>query len=73
VKTPISAMSVRVPEKDRWCGTRGKFMRLKGVRVTKASKHAKMGVRVMPINSNVMNINDVNSNVVNSNVDEQSR
>ncbi|GJW14124.1 DNA-binding WRKY transcription factor [Tanacetum coccineum] len=23
VKTPISAMIVRVPEKDRWCGTRG--------------------------------------------------
>ncbi|GKD20629.1 hypothetical protein Tco_1222332, partial [Tanacetum coccineum] len=24
VKAPISAMIVRVPEKDRWCGTRGK-------------------------------------------------
>ncbi|GJS17289.1 hypothetical protein Tco_0411761 [Tanacetum coccineum] len=46
VKAPISAMIVRVPEKDRWCGTRGKFVRWKGVRVTKASKRAKMGVRV---------------------------
>ncbi|GJR28628.1 hypothetical protein Tco_1104860 [Tanacetum coccineum] len=27
VKAPISAMNVRVPEKDRWCGTRSKFMR----------------------------------------------
>ncbi|GJR37022.1 hypothetical protein Tco_1212706 [Tanacetum coccineum] len=45
VKAPISAMIVRVPEKDRWCGTRGKFVRWKGVRVTKASKRAKMGVR----------------------------
>ncbi|GKC67736.1 hypothetical protein Tco_1100334, partial [Tanacetum coccineum] len=27
VKAPISAMIVRVPEKDRWCGTRSKFMR----------------------------------------------
>ncbi|GKC06812.1 hypothetical protein Tco_0998422, partial [Tanacetum coccineum] len=27
VKAPISTMIVRVPEKDRWCGTRGKFMR----------------------------------------------
>ncbi|GJX23149.1 ABC transporter B family member 25, mitochondrial-like protein isoform X1 [Tanacetum coccineum] len=34
-------MNVRVPEKDRWCGTRGKFVRWKGVRVTKASKRAK--------------------------------
>ncbi|GJZ31494.1 hypothetical protein Tco_0576541 [Tanacetum coccineum] len=33
VKTPISAMIVRVPEKDRWCGTREKFVRWKGVRV----------------------------------------
>ncbi|GJU81979.1 hypothetical protein Tco_1284344 [Tanacetum coccineum] len=32
VKAPISAMIVRVPEKDRWCGTRGKFVRWKGVR-----------------------------------------
>nr|GFA71120.1 hypothetical protein [Tanacetum cinerariifolium] len=45
VKAPISAMIVRVPEKDRWCGTRGKFVRWKGVRVTKASKHAYVGVR----------------------------
>ncbi|GKF77727.1 hypothetical protein Tco_0230197, partial [Tanacetum coccineum] len=29
-----------LPEKDRWCGTRGKFVRWKGVRVTKASKRA---------------------------------
>ncbi|GJS51997.1 hypothetical protein Tco_0625359 [Tanacetum coccineum] len=27
VKAPISTMIVSVPEKDRWCGTRGKFMR----------------------------------------------
>ncbi|GJZ91910.1 hypothetical protein Tco_0663975 [Tanacetum coccineum] len=27
VKAPISAMIIRVPEKDRWCGTRGKFVR----------------------------------------------
>ncbi|GJW66489.1 hypothetical protein Tco_0120913 [Tanacetum coccineum] len=27
VKAPISAMIVRVPEKHRWCGTRGKFVR----------------------------------------------
>ncbi|GJY62963.1 hypothetical protein Tco_0464423 [Tanacetum coccineum] len=45
VKAPISAMNVRVPEKDRWCGTRSKFMRWKGVRVTKASKRAKVGVK----------------------------
>ncbi|GJW24749.1 hypothetical protein Tco_0038560 [Tanacetum coccineum] len=45
VKEPISTMIVSVPEKDRWFGTRGKFVRWKGVRVTKASKHAKMGVR----------------------------
>ncbi|GJZ69365.1 hypothetical protein Tco_0632915 [Tanacetum coccineum] len=45
VKAPISAMIVRVPEKDRWCGSRGKFVRWKGVRVTKASKCAKMGDR----------------------------
>nr|GEX72380.1 DNA glycosylase [Tanacetum cinerariifolium]GEX75945.1 DNA glycosylase [Tanacetum cinerariifolium] len=31
--------------RERWCGTRGKFVRWKGVRVTKASKRAKMGVR----------------------------
>ncbi|GJW01382.1 uncharacterized mitochondrial protein-like protein [Tanacetum coccineum] len=42
VKAPISAMIVRVPEKDRWCGTRGKFVRWKGVRITKASKRAKV-------------------------------
>ncbi|GJY31251.1 hypothetical protein Tco_0414746 [Tanacetum coccineum] len=27
VKAPISTMIVSVPEKDRWCGTRGKFVR----------------------------------------------
>ncbi|GKF01431.1 hypothetical protein Tco_0028354 [Tanacetum coccineum] len=42
VKAPISMMIVRVPEKDRWCGTRGKFVRWKGVRITKASKRAKV-------------------------------
>ncbi|GKD37626.1 hypothetical protein Tco_1257833 [Tanacetum coccineum] len=41
VKAPISTMIVSVPEKDRWCGTRGKFVRWKGVRVTKASKRTK--------------------------------
>ncbi|GKD57227.1 hypothetical protein Tco_1290614 [Tanacetum coccineum] len=45
VKAPISTMIVRVPEKDRWCGTRGTFVRWKGVRVTKASKRANVGVR----------------------------
>ncbi|GKE39489.1 hypothetical protein Tco_1462894 [Tanacetum coccineum] len=45
VKAPISMMIVRVPEKDRWCGTRGKFVRWKGLRITKASKHAKVIVR----------------------------
>ncbi|GKE33143.1 hypothetical protein Tco_1452465, partial [Tanacetum coccineum] len=40
VKAPISVMIVRVPEKDRWYGTRVKFVRWKGVRVTKASKRA---------------------------------
>ncbi|GJT52428.1 hypothetical protein Tco_0978585 [Tanacetum coccineum] len=30
VKALISTMIVRVPEKDRWCGTRGKFVRWKG-------------------------------------------
>nr|GEU36105.1 ribonuclease H-like domain-containing protein [Tanacetum cinerariifolium] len=38
VKAPVSSMIVKVPEKDKWCGTRGKFVRWKGVRVTKASK-----------------------------------
>ncbi|GJX89988.1 hypothetical protein Tco_0343314 [Tanacetum coccineum] len=33
VKTSISEMIVRVPEKDIWCGTRGKFVRWNGVRV----------------------------------------
>nr|GEV12812.1 putative ribonuclease H-like domain-containing protein [Tanacetum cinerariifolium] len=28
-------------DKDRWCGTRGKFVRWKGVRITNASKRAK--------------------------------
>ncbi|GKC45721.1 hypothetical protein Tco_1063443 [Tanacetum coccineum] len=45
VKAPISAMIIRVPEKDRWCGTSGKFVRWKGVRITKASKRAKVIVR----------------------------
>ncbi|GJX04229.1 hypothetical protein Tco_0190145 [Tanacetum coccineum] len=45
LKAPISMMIVMVPEKDRWCGTRGKFVRWKCVRVTKASKRAKVGVR----------------------------
>ncbi|GJS25840.1 hypothetical protein Tco_0486460 [Tanacetum coccineum] len=45
VKAPISAMIIRVPEKDRWCGTRGKFVRWKGVRITKASKRATVIVR----------------------------
>nr|GEX86448.1 hypothetical protein [Tanacetum cinerariifolium] len=45
VKAPISMMIVMVPEKDRWCGARSKFVRWKGVRVTKASKRAKVGVR----------------------------
>nr|GEW45231.1 hypothetical protein [Tanacetum cinerariifolium] len=31
VKAPISMMIVNVPEKDRWCGARGKFMPWKGV------------------------------------------
>ncbi|GJT10327.1 hypothetical protein Tco_0857369, partial [Tanacetum coccineum] len=42
VKALISMMIVRVPEKDRWCGARGKFVRWKGVRVTKASKRTKL-------------------------------
>nr|GEU58158.1 ribonuclease H-like domain-containing protein [Tanacetum cinerariifolium] len=45
VKVSISMMIVRVHEKDRWCGTRGKFVWWKGVRVTKASKRTKVGVR----------------------------
>ncbi|GJU22936.1 hypothetical protein Tco_1156278 [Tanacetum coccineum] len=32
VKAPIPMMIVRVPEKDRWCGMRAKFVRWKGVR-----------------------------------------
>nr|GEV25280.1 hypothetical protein [Tanacetum cinerariifolium] len=43
-EAPISTMIVSVHEKDRWCGTRGKFVLWKGVRVTKASKHAKVDV-----------------------------
>ncbi|GJW41228.1 adenine phosphoribosyltransferase 5 [Tanacetum coccineum] len=31
VKAPISTMIVSVSEKDRWCGTRGKFVRWKAV------------------------------------------
>nr|GEZ75788.1 hypothetical protein [Tanacetum cinerariifolium] len=42
LKAPTSMMIVRVPEKDRWCGVRGKLVRWKGVRVTKASKRAKV-------------------------------
>ncbi|GJV25271.1 hypothetical protein Tco_1377966 [Tanacetum coccineum] len=38
-------MIVSVPEKDRWCGARGKFVWWKGVRVTKASERANVGVR----------------------------
>nr|GEZ18716.1 hypothetical protein [Tanacetum cinerariifolium] len=37
---------LKIPEKDRWRGTRGKFVWWKGVRVTNASKRAKVGVRV---------------------------
>ncbi|GKB75945.1 hypothetical protein Tco_0942840 [Tanacetum coccineum] len=33
VKAPVSTMIVSVPEKDRWCGARGKFVWWKGVRV----------------------------------------
>nr|GEU40751.1 hypothetical protein [Tanacetum cinerariifolium] len=51
VKALISMMIVSVPEKDRWCGTRGKFVLWKGVRVTKASKRAKVGVRVLRHNT----------------------
>ncbi|GJU19578.1 hypothetical protein Tco_1152920 [Tanacetum coccineum] len=43
VKAPISTMIVSIPEKDRWCGTRGKFVWWKGVRVTKASKRVNVG------------------------------
>ncbi|GKC91794.1 hypothetical protein Tco_1152443, partial [Tanacetum coccineum] len=46
VKAPVSTMIVSVPEKDRWCGARGKFVWWKGVRVTKASERANVGVRV---------------------------
>nr|GEU60957.1 hypothetical protein [Tanacetum cinerariifolium] len=35
VNAPISTMIVSVPEKDRWRGTRGKFVWWKGVRITK--------------------------------------
>ncbi|GKC11355.1 hypothetical protein Tco_1008137 [Tanacetum coccineum] len=45
VKASISMMIVSVPEKYRWCGARGKFVWWKGVRVTKASKCAKVGVK----------------------------
>ncbi|GKB06649.1 hypothetical protein Tco_0834882 [Tanacetum coccineum] len=31
VNAPISAMIVKVPGKDRWCGTRGKFVQWKSV------------------------------------------
>ncbi|GJV67236.1 ribonuclease H-like domain-containing protein [Tanacetum coccineum] len=45
VKALISMMIVSVPEKDIWCGTKGIFVWWKGVRVTKASKRANVGVR----------------------------
>ncbi|GJZ25249.1 RNA-directed DNA polymerase, eukaryota [Tanacetum coccineum] len=45
VKAPVSRMIISVPEKDRWCGARGKFVRWKGIRVTKASERANVGVR----------------------------
>ncbi|GKE41220.1 hypothetical protein Tco_1464625, partial [Tanacetum coccineum] len=51
VKAPVSMMIVSVPKKDRWCGTRGKFVRWKGVRVTKASKCANVGIRVLRPNT----------------------
>nr|GEV92331.1 RNA-dependent RNA polymerase 6-like [Tanacetum cinerariifolium] len=38
VKASISIMIVKILEKDRWCGMRGKFVWWKGVRVSKASK-----------------------------------
>nr|GEV61616.1 hypothetical protein [Tanacetum cinerariifolium] len=49
----ISMMIVSVLEKDRWFGTRGRIVQWKGVRVTKASKRAKMGVRGWLDTSNV--------------------
>ncbi|GJX97568.1 hypothetical protein Tco_0353366 [Tanacetum coccineum] len=49
VKAPVSTMIVSVPEKDRWCGARGKFVWWKGVRVTKASERANVGVRVFEL------------------------
>ncbi|GJT27580.1 hypothetical protein Tco_0907855 [Tanacetum coccineum] len=45
VKAPVSTMIVSIPEKDRWYGARGKFVWWKGVRVTKASECANVGVR----------------------------
>nr|GEV13402.1 cytochrome P450 734A1-like [Tanacetum cinerariifolium] len=51
VKASISMMIVSVLEKDRWRGTRGKFVQWKVIRVTKASKHAKVGVRVLRPNT----------------------
>ncbi|GJW24075.1 hypothetical protein Tco_0037886 [Tanacetum coccineum] len=45
VKAPVSTMIVSVPKKDRWCDARGKFVWWKGVRVTKASERANVGVR----------------------------
>ncbi|GJS77496.1 hypothetical protein Tco_0727377 [Tanacetum coccineum] len=67
VKAPISAMNVRVPEKDRWCGTRSKFMRWKGVRVTKASKRAKIGRekknQIEDGDDVLLNVNRVNDSI----------
>nr|GEU53244.1 hypothetical protein [Tanacetum cinerariifolium] len=51
VKAPISTMIVRIPDKDRWCGTRGMFIWWKGVRVTKASKRTKHNHALSPSKS----------------------
>nr|GEW77160.1 hypothetical protein [Tanacetum cinerariifolium] len=56
VKAPISSMIVRVPEQDRWHGMRGKFVRWKGVRVTKASKHAKDTAKDMQYATTLTNL-----------------
>ncbi|GKB32669.1 hypothetical protein Tco_0872070 [Tanacetum coccineum] len=44
----LSTDDYKGPREDTWCVTRGKFVRWKGVRVTKASKHANVGVRGTP-------------------------
>ncbi|GKA67573.1 hypothetical protein Tco_0767490 [Tanacetum coccineum] len=56
VKAPVSMMIVSVPEKDIWCGARGKFVWWKGVRVTKASERANVGVRVNMSNDDGSNL-----------------